>query len=101
MMIAMLSICSKEELSEDGKIDDGMILFFVIFKILKPVDRWFATKLKLLVKWPKYLECSGKSRFFIFREEKETIAELKNVLGVTVLPAGTLALGSEGIKQGN
>lgn len=36
----------------------------------------------------------------MYREEKETIAELKNVLGVSTLPAGTLALGSEGIKQG-
>jgi serine/threonine-protein phosphatase 2B catalytic subunit len=36
----------------------------------------------------------------IYREEKETIAELKNVLGVSTLPAGTLALGSEGIKKG-
>ncbi len=37
--------------------------------------------------------------FGMLREEKETIAELKNVMGVTSLPAGTLALGSEGIKQ--
>ena len=36
-----------------------------------------------------------------FREEKETIAELKNVMGVQSLPAGMLALGSEGIKQGS
>jgi serine/threonine-protein phosphatase 2B catalytic subunit len=37
--------------------------------------------------------------FGMLREEKETIAELKNVMGVTSLPAGTLALGAEGIKQ--
>lgn len=33
-------------------------------------------------------------------QESESIVELKNVLGVTSLPAGTLALGSEGIKKG-
>ena len=38
--------------------------------------------------------------FATLREEKESIMELKNVLGVQHLPPGTLALGAEGIKQG-
>lgn len=29
MMIAMLSICSKEELNEDGKVDDGDIYILI------------------------------------------------------------------------
>lgn len=59
-------------------------------------------RLRLLEKWQKCLECSGRMKKddLIYREEKETIAELKNVLGVSTLPAGTLALGSEGIKKG-
>jgi serine/threonine-protein phosphatase 2B catalytic subunit len=33
------------------------------------------------------------------REEKEKISELKSLMGTAALPAGTLALGAEGIKN--
>lgn len=38
--------------------------------------------------------------FSTLRSEHEQIAELKNVMGVENLPAGSLALGAEGIKSG-
>jgi hypothetical protein len=34
------------------------------------------------------------------RKESENIAELKNILGTSHLPAGTLQSGAEGIKTG-
>ena len=37
--------------------------------------------------------------FSTLREERENILELKSVLGVQNLPAGTLQLGAEGIKR--
>jgi hypothetical protein len=39
--------------------------------------------------------------FNTLRSEKESIMELKSVLGVQKLPPGSLALGAEGIKHGN
>jgi serine/threonine-protein phosphatase 2B catalytic subunit len=38
--------------------------------------------------------------FNTLRQEKENIVELKSILGVSNLPAGTLQNGSEGIKRG-
>lgn len=34
-----------------------------------------------------------------FREESEKVSELKNVSGSSKLPYGTLALGTEGIRE--
>lgn len=39
--------------------------------------------------------------FNTLRTENESIMELKSVLGVQKLPPGSLALGAEGIKEGN
>ena len=38
--------------------------------------------------------------FNTLRNEKESIMELKSVLGTQKLPPGSLALGAEGIKEG-
>ncbi len=38
--------------------------------------------------------------FNVLRQENESIAELKNLLGTKTLPTGSLALGAEGIKRG-
>lgn len=48
------------------------------------------------------IKAVGKmTRFFsVLREECESITELKNLMGTTILPQGSLALGAEGIKKG-
>ncbi|KAK5668029.1 hypothetical protein QVD99_005073 [Batrachochytrium dendrobatidis] len=88
MLLAILNICSKEELADEDEIQhvEGEELTeqeqrrVVIRNKIKAVGRMARV-------------------FATLREEKESIMELKNVLGVQHLPPGTLALGAEGIKQ--
>jgi hypothetical protein len=48
-----------------------------------------------------YLSPSFKNFFFgtVSREESEKVSELKSVLGSSKLPYGTLASGTEGIRD--
>ncbi|KAL2916872.1 3',5'-cyclic-nucleotide phosphodiesterase (PDEase) (3':5'-CNP) [Polyrhizophydium stewartii] len=87
MLLAILNICSKEELDDDegaegaeGDLSEQEQRRIVIKNKIKAVGRMARV-------------------FATLREEKESIMELKNVLGVQHLPPGTLALGAEGIKQ--
>nr|KAJ3418955.1 3',5'-cyclic-nucleotide phosphodiesterase (PDEase) (3':5'-CNP) [Polyrhizophydium stewartii] len=86
MLLAILNICSKEELDDDegaegAEVSEQEQRRIVIKNKIKAVGRMARV-------------------FATLREEKESIMELKNVLGVQHLPPGTLALGAEGIKQG-
>ena len=69
------------------------------------------TRLWLLVGWQEFLLCSGMCHTWPFllhiityilsvsREESEKVSELKSVLGSSKLPYGTLASGTEGIRD--
>ncbi|KAI9334708.1 Serine/threonine-protein phosphatase 2B catalytic subunit [Obelidium mucronatum] len=83
MLLAILSICSKEEL-EDGS------------NALEELSEQEARK--MVIK-NKIMAIGRMARVFnVLREEKEKISELKGLMGTSQLPAGTLALGAEGIK---
>lgn len=62
----------------------------------------------LLEEWPGCLHCYGTSLLPVscirsnaneFSEESEKVSELKSVSGSNKLPYGTLASGTEGIKD--
>ncbi|KAJ3416978.1 3',5'-cyclic-nucleotide phosphodiesterase (PDEase) (3':5'-CNP) [Chytridiales sp. JEL 0842] len=79
MLLAILSVCSKEELDETELSDEAAR--------------------KIVIK-NKIMAVGRMARVFnVLREEKEKISELKSLMGTTALPAGTLALGAEGIKN--
>ncbi|KAI8930101.1 Metallo-dependent phosphatase-like protein [Entophlyctis helioformis] len=85
MLLAILSICSKEELDDEEGLEGE--------DLTEQEQRRIVIKNKI--------KAVGRmaSFFATLRQEKESIMELKNVLGVQHLPPGTLALGAEGIKQ--
>jgi len=95
MLIAILNTCSKEELEEDitpsstgGPISPP----------LSTVDAESTEAKRRAIK-NKILAIGRLSRVFqVLREESERVTELKTASGGR-LPAGTLMLGAEGIKQ--
>ncbi|KAJ3218162.1 3',5'-cyclic-nucleotide phosphodiesterase (PDEase) (3':5'-CNP) [Clydaea vesicula] len=85
MLLAILNTCSKEELVDDDAEEDE-----------KESEKDARRK---MIK-NKIMAVGLMARTFqTLRKESESIVELKNVMGVDNLPAGTLALGAEGIKQ--
>ena len=84
----------------------------LLLQRLLNVGRWSKIRLWLSVGWRGCLLFSGvftwsgvlyriSNSFHItpFREESEKVSELKSVTGSSKLPYGTLASGSEGIKE--
>lgn len=96
MLIAILSICSKEELEEDEE-EDAVIAAPAprkgeVAKGSEKEERRKAIRNKILA-------VGRMSRVFsLLREESERISELKSISGTSRLPAGSLASGVEGIK---
>ena len=94
MLIAILNTCSKEELEEDtpmSTITSG--------PSSPPLDPE-STEFKRRAIKNKILAIGRLSRVFqVLREESERVTELKTASGTGRLPAGTLMLGAEGIKQ--
>jgi serine/threonine-protein phosphatase 2B catalytic subunit len=94
MLIAILNTCSKEELEEDTPSS----LARSSSPPTHPYDH-DSTEFKRRAIKNKILAIGRLSRVFqVLREESERVTELKTAAGGR-LPAGTLMLGSEGIKQ--
>jgi len=90
MLIAILNTCSKEELEEETPLSSGPA---------SPPAEIETTEMKRRAIKNKILAVGRLSRLFnVLREESERVTELKTVSGGR-LPAGTLMLGAEGIKQ--
>ena len=93
MLIAILGICSKEELDEGTPSSVGPS------SPPAPNTDQEASEIKRRAIKNKILAIGRLSRVFqVLREESERVTELKTASGGR-LPAGTLMLGAEGIKQ--
>lgn len=110
MLMAILNICSKEELEEAEDEDNSLILEQEINPPAKnipsitgasmPADQGDDFLERRSVIKNKILAVGRMSRVFsVLREEAERVSELKVASGTGKLPYGTLALGSEGIKN--
>lgn len=93
MLIAILNTCSKEELEDPGTTPQSE-------QPSPPLERdQESTEAKRRAIKNKILAIGRLSRVFqVLREESERVTELKTASGGK-LPAGTLMLGAEGIKQ--
>lgn len=92
MLIAILNTCSKEELEEDTRSSSTG-------PETPPFGDAETTEAKRRAIKNKILAIGRLSRVFqVLREESERVTELKTASGGR-LPAGTLMLGAEGIKQ--
>ena len=96
MLIAILNTCSKEELEEDTPTPTPPISG----PVSPPLERdTESSEAKRRAIKNKILAIGRLSRVFqVLREESERVTELKTASGGK-LPAGTLMLGAEGIKQ--
>lgn len=97
MLIAILNTCSKEELEEEtpSSVVSGPSSPPIAGSALDPDS----TEFKRRAIKNKILAIGRLSRVFqVLREESERVTELKTASGGR-LPAGTLMLGAEGIKQ--
>jgi serine/threonine-protein phosphatase 2B catalytic subunit len=95
MLIAILNTCSKEELEDDAASSVSPTPSSPPASIGDPES----TEAKRRAIKNKILAIGRLSRVFqVLREESERVTELKTAAGGR-LPAGTLMLGAEGIKQ--
>jgi len=90
MLVAVLNTCTKEELDET---DDDL-------SIMSPVTAAAETAERRKIIKNKIMAVGRMARVFaLLREESEKVSELKSVTGSNKLPYGTLASGTEGIKE--
>jgi serine/threonine-protein phosphatase 2B catalytic subunit len=90
MLIAVLNVCSKEELAEDEKMLED-----------KPNNAADDAEQRRIVIRNKIMAVGKISRVFsVLRENSERVMELKSLSPTGKLPLGTLALGVEGLKSG-
>jgi serine/threonine-protein phosphatase 2B catalytic subunit len=93
MLLAILNICSKEELAEEDTKP-------AVTEPKAQVTPEEAAERRQIIK-NKILAIGKMSRVFsVLREESERVMELKSISPSGKLPVGTLALGAEGIKHG-
>lgn len=98
MLIAILNTCSKEELEEETPLSSGPSSPPLVQTSTAGMDPE-STEFKRRAIKNKILAIGRLSRVFqVLREESERVTELKTASGGR-LPAGTLMLGAEGIKQ--
>ncbi|KAG2152680.1 Metallo-dependent phosphatase-like protein [Suillus bovinus] len=89
MLVAVLNTCSKEELEESDEEQ-------VVSRVAHPEE---TVERRKIIK-NKILAVGRMARVFaLLREESEKVSELKSISGSSKLPYGTLALGTEGIKD--
>ncbi|KAJ7794655.1 serine/threonine-protein phosphatase 2B catalytic subunit A1 [Mycena olivaceomarginata] len=94
MLVAVLNTCTKEELEDDE--DVAMISSPV--SPTTPTSPDSVERRKVIKN--KIMAVGRMARVFaLLREESEKVSELKSVSGSNKLPYGTLASGSEGIKE--
>ncbi|KAF9180168.1 3',5'-cyclic-nucleotide phosphodiesterase (PDEase) (3':5'-CNP) [Haplosporangium sp. Z 11] len=113
MLLAILNTCSKEELAEDDLMLDmeqktientGSETTDTLTlegdsgsDATKDVAEREASRNRIR---QKMLAIGRISRVFaVLREESESVSELKDLMGTTKLPYGSLALGSEGLRK--
>ncbi|CCX05307.1 Similar to Serine/threonine-protein phosphatase 2B catalytic subunit; acc. no. P48457 [Pyronema omphalodes CBS 100304] len=97
MLIAILNTCSKEELEEETPL--SATSNNALSPPLPPDHDPNSTEAKRRAIKNKILAIGRLSRVFqVLREESERVTELKTATGGR-LPAGTLMLGAEGIKE--
>ncbi|TFK28510.1 serine/threonine-protein phosphatase 2B catalytic subunit A1 [Coprinopsis marcescibilis] len=90
MLVAVLNTCTKEELEEP---DEDLALISPGAAAEESAERRKIIKNKIMA-------VGRMARVFaLLREESEKVSELKAVSGSAKLPYGTLASGSEGIKE--
>lgn len=90
MLIAVLNVCSKEELAED--VDQ---------RLLEDKPLMDDAEQRRIVIRNKIMAVGKMSRVFsVLRENSERVTELKSLSPTGKLPLGTLALGMEGLKTG-
>ncbi|KAH8690514.1 calcineurin catalytic subunit CnaA [Talaromyces proteolyticus] len=95
MLIAILNICSKEELEDETPSPVSPTLP----SPLSAIEKDERSEFKRRAIKNKILAIGRLSRVYqVLREESERVTELKTASGGR-LPAGTLILGAEGIKQ--
>lgn len=91
MLVAVLNTCTKEEL-EDSDEETSMATSASI-AAEESAERRKVIKSKIMA-------VGRMSRVFaLLREESERVSELKSVSGTTTLPYGTLASGTEEVKE--
>lgn len=91
MLLAVLNVCSKEELAKEDQqlLED---------KAAANVDD--AEQRRIVIR-NKIMAVGKMSRVFsVLRENSERVTELKSLSPTGKLPLGTLALGVEGLKSG-
>ncbi|PPQ72383.1 hypothetical protein CVT26_006743 [Gymnopilus dilepis] len=90
MLVAVLNTCTKEELEEP---DEDLAIMSPTTAAAESAERRQVIKNKIMA-------VGRMARVFaLLREESEKVSELKSVSGTTKLPYGTLASGTEGIKD--
>jgi serine/threonine-protein phosphatase 2B catalytic subunit len=98
MLLAILNICSKEELQSDDE-DTHMPTRDIKSIGSKTEVNEEAEQRKMIIR-NKILAIGKISRVYsVLRENSESITELKLLSPSGKLPLGTLALGAEGIKS--
>ncbi|BGP00234.1 Serine/threonine-protein phosphatase 2B catalytic subunit A2 [Rhodotorula toruloides] len=100
MLIAMLGICTQEELDEEEEeMEEEPAEGAVVEEIEPEATEEELAERRAAIK-NKILAVGKMSKIFsVLREESETVSELKNVSGTTKLPYDTLANGADGIKN--
>ncbi|KAJ4465647.1 Metallo-dependent phosphatase-like protein [Lentinula edodes] len=94
MLVAVLNTCTKEELEESDEEEE------VVSPMTSTVPAPEESDQRRKVIKNKIMAVGRVARVFaLLREDAEKVSELKSISGSSKLPYGTLASGSEGIKN--